>query len=174
YDVVDLPEHDWDKLVGLPHLRLVIGLLKKMTEGQEEEFGDALLPMLEFTGLEEQKEWMKDILPFVAKVFSAHHLELGGEKLNQAAERVFAERTSEIMLTIFDEIELKGKAEGVAIGEARGEARKVARLLDKRFEKVPYQLNEKLLMITDLEKLDMLFDLAFDCKTLEEFQNAIK
>ncbi|MGL6196619.1 MAG: Rpn family recombination-promoting nuclease/putative transposase, partial [Thermoguttaceae bacterium] len=40
YDVVDLPEHDWDKLVGLPHLRLVIGLLKKMTEGQEEEFGD--------------------------------------------------------------------------------------------------------------------------------------
>ncbi|MGL6193888.1 MAG: hypothetical protein ACRC2T_03595 [Thermoguttaceae bacterium] len=74
YDVVDLPEHDWDKLVGLPHLRLVIGLPKKMTEGQEEEFGDALLPMLEFTGLEEQKEWMKDILPFVAKSVSCSPL----------------------------------------------------------------------------------------------------
>ncbi|MGL6194253.1 MAG: hypothetical protein ACRC2T_05465, partial [Thermoguttaceae bacterium] len=167
YDVVDLPEHDWDKLVGLPHLRLVIGLLKKMTEGQEEEFGDALLPMLEFTGLEEQKEWMKDILPFVAKVFSAHHLELGGEKLNQAAERVFAERTGEIMLTIFDEIELKGKAEG--------EMKTILTVLKARFKtEVPERIVKELSKRMDEVALQSLAAHAAVCASLEDFEAELR
>ncbi|MGL4944455.1 MAG: DUF4351 domain-containing protein [Thermoguttaceae bacterium] len=77
--------------------------------------------------------------------------------------------------------EARGKAEGIAVGEARGkaegiaigEARKIVRLLNRRFENVPQQLTESLLTIDDLNKLDALFDLAFDCKTLKEFQKAL-
>ncbi|MGL4944007.1 MAG: hypothetical protein ACRC46_12550 [Thermoguttaceae bacterium] len=49
----------------------------------------------------------------------------------------------------------------------------MVRLLNRRFENVPQQLTESLLTIDDLNKLDALFDLAFDCKTLKEFQKAL-
>ena len=42
YDVVDLPAWDFDRLVGGTVLRLVLGILKKMLEGHEDEFAEAL------------------------------------------------------------------------------------------------------------------------------------
>ncbi|MGL6193904.1 MAG: Rpn family recombination-promoting nuclease/putative transposase, partial [Thermoguttaceae bacterium] len=178
YDVVDLPEHDWDKLIGLPHLRLVMGVLKKMTESFDEDFSDALMPLREFTSEREQAEWLRPMLDFVSKVFEKHHLKLERETVNQVLEKVFYEKTEEIMLSIFEEAELKGKVEGITLGKAEGvaigEARALLRVLAARFQTVPNRISDRIAKIGDLVVLDSLTVTAATCKSLDEFENALK
>ncbi|MGL6225122.1 MAG: hypothetical protein ACRC10_00675, partial [Thermoguttaceae bacterium] len=66
--------------------------------------------------------------------------------------------------------EARGEARGVAIGKARERAERVAEALDLRFDKVPYQLTEQILMMTDLDRLEKLFRLACKCTSLAEFE----
>ncbi|MGL6225555.1 MAG: Rpn family recombination-promoting nuclease/putative transposase [Thermoguttaceae bacterium] len=68
------------------------------------------------------------------------------------------------------EAEARGKARGKAEGKARERAEKVVRILDHRFDKVPSQLSDKLLKMDNLDKLNELFDIALDCKTVEDFE----
>ncbi|MGL6196721.1 MAG: Rpn family recombination-promoting nuclease/putative transposase, partial [Thermoguttaceae bacterium] len=88
-----------------------------------------------------------------------HRLELG-KAMEMLKEAEATAATSEA------KGEARGKAEGTAEGIAIGEARKIARLLERRFDNVPSQLNDALLKIADLDKLDELFDFALDCQTL--------
>ncbi|MGL6226724.1 MAG: Rpn family recombination-promoting nuclease/putative transposase [Thermoguttaceae bacterium] len=170
YDVVDLPELDSTKLIGLPQLRLVMGILKKMTERLSLSFGEALMPLREFANEQEQIDWLRDTLPFVSKVFAAHNQRLEQEELNCEVKKVFGERTDEMMLTVFEQAELRGETRGEARGKARERAERVAEVLDLRFEKVPYQLTEQILMMTDLDRLEKLFRLACKCTSLADFE----
>lgn len=70
--------------------------------------------------------------------------------------------------------EARGEARGIAIGEARGEAKSIIRTLARNHGTVPESLAEQVREITDIETLDRLFDLAFDCESLEEFEKAIQ
>ena len=49
YDVMDLPAWDFNKLVGGAVLRLALGILKKMTEENDDDFPEALLPLREIS-----------------------------------------------------------------------------------------------------------------------------
>jgi len=66
------------------------------------------------------------------------------------------------------------KREGEAIGEARGKAKSILLTLTKRFIVIPQPLEEIILGIADLERLEKLADYAFDCKSIEEFDAALK
>ncbi|MGL4943544.1 MAG: Rpn family recombination-promoting nuclease/putative transposase [Thermoguttaceae bacterium] len=147
YDVVDLPTLDFDELIGKPELRLVVGLLKKMTEGLEDEFIEALLPIREFKTINEQMAWFKEAIPFVAKVFAAHNRKWETEKAEVAVQTVIDKGDKNMMLTVFEEAELRGVARGQALGEARGEARgKIDILLAvirARFKRVPRKLETR-------------------------------
>jgi predicted transposase/invertase (TIGR01784 family) len=72
----------------------------------------------------------------------------------------------------------KGRAEGEAIGIEKGEVKReskaILRTLNKRFQQIPPQIENKLLTITDLEQLEKLADFAYDCPTLDEFEKALK
>lgn len=170
YDCVDLAEYDMKRLIGPPELRLMMGILKKMTEGCEEEFGDALLPVREFQSLEEQQAWLADMLPFVNKVFVAHGKKLEKEMLQQAVKPIFTEeRTETMMLTLFEEAELKGKAEGVAIGQTKS----ILQVLKNRFESTPSTIEKKLSKITSLEKLTILLERALYCESIKSFSKSL-
>ena len=66
------------------------------------------------------------------------------------------------------------KREGEARGEARGKAKSILLTLTKRFKAVPQPLEEIILGIADLERLEKLADHAFDCESIEEFGKALK
>jgi len=53
--------------------------------------------------------------------------------------------------------------------EAKGEADFIIRELARRFHDVPVDLTKRVYALTDIERLDSLFDFAHDCKSLEEF-----
>ncbi|MGL4941906.1 MAG: Rpn family recombination-promoting nuclease/putative transposase [Thermoguttaceae bacterium] len=166
YDVVDLPSWDFEKLIGPPVLRLVLGILKQMCEGVLDEFPKALMPLREFTSIDEQKEWLKDVLSFVAKVFMARHRELASDDVNVAAKTVFGERAKDMKLTIFEELEARG--------EARGKVASLLRVLTARFNRVPKRVSERISQIGDTVVLDSLTVTAALCTSLAEFEEELK
>jgi len=103
---------------------------------------------------------------------SARHLEQHFELFIDTFEEITGER---VMSPTMTEIwtaqgRAEGRVEGWTKGKAEGEARGVLRILARQHGRIPESLSERVLAITDVEKLDRLFDLAFDCATLEEFE----
>ncbi|MDR3198338.1 MAG: Rpn family recombination-promoting nuclease/putative transposase, partial [Planctomycetaceae bacterium] len=101
YDVIDLPAINNDKLCGGTELRLGLGILKKMTEGMEDEFADAMLPLMEIDDAEQQAILTNELLEFTAKVFAARKKRLDAEMIDKALKPIFKERTKPMIMTIF-------------------------------------------------------------------------
>jgi hypothetical protein len=189
YYVVDLPAYDIDHLRGGPELRATLGILKNMTEGNEDDFAKAMLPIAEIDDARQQIIITKDILEFVAKAFTAHHKRLEAEAVHKALAPIFNERTENMTTTIFDEIraegeargEARGKAEGEARGKAEGEARgkaeggqnMVLAALRKKFKKIPNHIEMKIRKMSDPIALESLISDVFESQTLNEFENAL-
>ena len=80
--------------------------------------------------------------------------------------------------TLWDQLIEEGKTEGEAKGEIKGEAKGKAdgiiRTLTKRIAQPSEELEKNLRAVTDLEQLDQLFDVAFDCQSLDEFSEELK
>jgi hypothetical protein len=66
----------------------------------------------------------------------------------------------------------KGIAEGIARGEVKGEAKSIIRILRKRLDEPSIELQNKIMNIKSISKLDELLDFAFNCVSLGEFETA--
>jgi hypothetical protein len=186
YDVIDLPAINNDKLCGGALLRAGLGVLKKMTEGMEEEFAEALLPLTEIDDEEQQTILTHEFLEFATKVFAAHNKRLDSEIINKALKPIFKERTKNMITTIFEEAEARGEArgrvEGEACGEARGEARGETKgkqkmlllVLHKKFKKIPKRIETAIYQMSDSIALESLISEVFECQTLDEFEKSLQ
>ncbi len=169
YDVIDLPALDFQRLTGSPTLRLALGILKKMVEGKEEEFADALLPLQQIAGEERQIELTKELLQFVAKVFAAHHKRLDAATVKKSLKPIFREKEALMLTTIFDEKFLEGRVEG----RVEGQAEMIIRILTHRLKTPSKILQSRIRAVSDPRKMNDLGDLAIDCVSLEEFSKAL-
>ena len=190
YDVVDLPEWDFNELVGGPELRLVVGMLKKMSEGRELEFPEALRPLLEITDGEAVLDLLGVLLDFAAKVMGSHGLPFEKEAVSKALAPIFknVKEINTMVETIFDKKFAEGVAvgvaegwaEGVAEGEARGEAlvlqiqaESILTFLQARFRRVPKAVEQKIRDTKDRIVLESWTAHAGACQTMKEFEEAI-
>ena len=198
YDVVDLPAWEFDKLVGCPELRLAVGMLKKMTEGKEFEFPEALRPLLEIADGEVVLDLLEVLLEFVAKVMGYRGLPFEKVVVTKALAPIFkkVKEIDTMIETIFDKKFAEGVAEGLArgeaigeargeaIGEARGEARGEAKVLQlqaemlltfirSRFGRVPKAVERKIRDTKDKIVFESWAAHAGSCQTVKEFEEAI-
>ena len=178
YDVVDLPAWDFGRLVGGPVLRLALGILKKMIEGNGDDFPEALLPIREISDGTQQIELTKELLDFVAKAMRNHNRRLEAMAVNRALKPIFQDEEHAMIKTIFEEREDIGEARGVAIGEARGKAigkaEAILTILRARFRRIPKETEKAVRRITDPVALDSWAVQAATCQSIDEFTNAIK
>ena len=58
-------------------------------------------------------------------------------------------------------------------GRIEGKIESILRTLTKRFHVVSWAIKDRIFTITDLERLEELADFAFDCQTLEEFEEQV-
>jgi len=182
YDVVDLPERDFDTLTGGPALRAAVGILKKMVENFESDLTDAFKPLEEIPDGELQLELLEELLQFVYKVFAAHNHRLDKAKMTEILNPIFKGREKTMIKTIFEETfdegvavgEARGKAEGEARGEAKGEAKMLIKYLSTRFKRIPKILGNRIMAINDTVVLDSLMESAVKCESLKEFEKALK
>ena len=188
YDVVDLSKWNFSDLVGGPVLRLSIGILKKMTEGNDDEFPEAMLPLLEISNEGEKIELTKETLEFVAKAMSSHNRRLDATMVNEALKPIFRVEEQTMIRTIFeekfDEGLAEGIAEGIVIGETRSRAGAEAKMLEEkaetilaflqaRFRKLPKAVERKIRKTRDKVVLDSWVVHAGTCQTIKEFEEAI-
>jgi hypothetical protein len=178
YYVVDLPAYDGNCLRGGPELRAAMGILKNMTEGNEDEFAQAMLPISEMTDDKQQIMLTKDILEFVAKAFAAHHKRLEAEAVHKALTPIFSERSENMTTTIFDELRAEGRAEGEARGRVEGKTEAgrnmVLAALRKKFRKIPKHIETAIRNMSDPIALESLISDVIESQTLEEFENALR
>jgi len=169
YDVVDLPAWDFGKLVGGTVLRLVLGMLHKMTGGNLDEFPEALKPLMEITDEEQLVELSKELMDFVNKAFAAHDRKVDEATWHKALHPIFKGKERAMIKTIFEEREDIGEARGIARGIARGKAEAVLTTLRRKFKKIPKRVEEAVLAMSDPIALDSLLEHAIDSGTLDEF-----
>jgi hypothetical protein len=178
YDVVDLPARDFHKLVGGTVLRLALGILKKMLEGHEDEFPEALLPLMEISDQEQQIELTKELLQFVDKAFRVHNRRVDDAMLKNALKPIFKDEVKTMMKSIFDEKFDEGFAVGETSGKAEGklegEAKMLAKYLSTRFNRLPKALGNRLLAINDTVVLESLMESAVKCESLKEFEKNLR
>jgi hypothetical protein len=194
YTVVDLPAIDIDRLCGSPTLRAAMGILKNTTEGHEEEFAQAMLPLTEIEDEQQRVLMIKEILDLVAKVYAAHDKQLETVEIYDAVTPLLRKRTKKIMKTFFEKLEEKGEARGIArgkaIGIARGEAIGIARgkaegkaefgrkavllALRKKFTRVPRHIETTIRQMSDPIALESLIGDVIVSQTLDEFATALK
>jgi len=74
----------------------------------------------------------------------------------------------------FDEGFAVGIVEGIAEGEAEGEANAILLFLKTNHGRVPKSIRDAVRAITDRKVLEKLTILAAKCKSLEEFNKALK
>jgi len=169
YDVVDLPAWDFNKLVGKPVLRLVLGMLHKMAGGNLDEFPEALKPLLEIADTEQRIDFAKDVIPFAAKVFAANGRRLDEAQIDEALKPIFKGKERAMIKTIFEEREEVAEARG----EVKGQAKAVLIALRKKFKKVPKHIEQAVLAMSDPIALESVLMHAIDSKTLDEFATVL-
>ncbi|MCL2119476.1 MAG: DUF4351 domain-containing protein, partial [Planctomycetaceae bacterium] len=70
---------------------------------------------------------------------------------------------------LYQELFTEGKIEGMAEGEANS----IIRILTRKFGEVPPTMQDRLYAIHDLDVLGQLTDVALDCQSLDEFEEAL-
>ena len=184
YDVVDLPDWDFEKLMGGAVLRSALMMLHRITGRNLDDFPAALTPLLELPD-GERVEVTREMLDFADVAFKAHSRHLGAAIVSKAL-RVFKNKEQEMIKSIFDEKidegiaigEARGKAIGEARGEARGEVRgkieAVLTVLRTRFRRVPKDVEKAIRQMSDPIALDSWTALAVVCKSMDEFAEAVR
>ncbi|MDR0391483.1 MAG: hypothetical protein LBH59_06230 [Planctomycetaceae bacterium] len=66
----------------------------------------------------------------------------------------------------------EGIAEGEAKGKAEGKAETIIKILASRLETPPAKLQQQIMSVKDIDKLDELTDFALSCVSLGEFATA--
>ena len=165
YDIVDLPAWNFNKLVGKPVLRLALGLLHTMTGENIDEFPEALKPLMEIADEEQQVELTQELMDFVNKAFAANNRQIDEATWNKALHPIFKGKERAMIKTIFEE----KVDEGIAIGKAE----MVLTALRKKFKKVPKQIEQAVLAMSDPIALESVLEHVFDSNTLDEFATVL-
>jgi hypothetical protein len=173
YDIVDLPAWDFDKLVGDTVLRLVLGMLHKMTGGNLDEFPDALKPLREITNEKKRIELTKELMDFVDKAFKAHNRRLDAVEVRKALNTIFEGKGDTMIKSCFDE----KFDEGVAVGKAEEKTETgrnlVLKALRRKFGKIPKGIEKAVLTMTDPIALESVLEHVIDSNTLDEFSTIL-
>jgi hypothetical protein len=166
YILIDLSEIDEEQLSDKPVLQATLGVLKRVTEGQEEEFKKAMFPLKGVENENRRKLVENIILNFAHKIHIARGKEFTDEDVFEALEPIEGERTEKMVRDIFGELETKGKAIGLQDT--------VLRRVHKKFTNAPKRIETTIRQISDISKLDSLIDYIFESRTLDEFEAALK
>jgi len=173
YDVVDLPDWDFDDLVGGAVLRSALMLLHTMTGGNLDDFHTALLPLLELPE-GERVELSKEFAQFIAKAFAANNRPIDEAVMGKAFRPILKGKEKEMIKSIFDEREAVGEARGIAKGKAELGRNMVITALRTKFKRVPKDIERGVRKMSDSIALESLLAQAIQSDTLDEFADALR
>jgi len=167
YELVDLPAMTVEELGAAPLLRVILELLKRATDGTLSDVQSQILePLAAIRDDEETRHWIQRILRYMDDLLTLQNERFTPERIDRVIRPVYKERSSKMALSFFEEIEARGKAEG--------KAEMTLAFLRTKFHRIPKKLEIAIRRMSDSIALDSLAAHIVDCKTLDEFAEALK
>ena len=102
---------------------------------------------------------------------NAKHIRRNFKAMMEVFESVVKEKVMPTMVEIW---KAEGAAEGKAEGKVEGVVRAILRTLTRNFGTVPESISARVQAVTNIDKLDELLDMAYDCADLDEFERAVR
>jgi hypothetical protein len=177
--LIDLSKIRCEELQGHPALIALFDTLQSYSEGKLPESLERIVGHFEEIKTDPRTTgWRNSIIRYAMAT-----AKINAKIIVREFSKIFNKKEIENMvMSTMEELytngklegRLEGKLEGKLEGELKGETKKaiqsVLRLLNKRFHKVPESISHTVNSYTDLIVLDSLFDRAWECKTLAEFE----
>ncbi|MDR2756860.1 MAG: Rpn family recombination-promoting nuclease/putative transposase [Planctomycetaceae bacterium] len=166
----NLNNHSYNKLPGRPETRAVVETIKRIHDGTAiEYFGDIIGNFKNIT-------WDDRIIDIIHSIcfYTASREPITPEHIQETIQKTIPGKEGEHMAgamakTLYDEIYEKGVLSGKSEGRTEGMANVILKLLEKRFGKVPINVQKQIYAKRDLIVLDSLAVQLLDCQTIEEF-----
>lgn len=178
YALLDLQKTSMEEIRGTAQVRMILALLKAVSEGKETEWFDRvflpLIPMLEQT---EAAGFLKELLMYLARSSGR----IDASTFRRMLAKVSDQRIRNDVMTVAEELyaqgRQEGRQEGLHKGRQEGElaARRQAVLsaLEARFGTVPAQTRDLLLAMSGDIELSEALRLAVTSDSLSEFTKRI-
>lgn len=171
---VHLRGFDVERLPGGPETRASVESMIRGTDGTFAENLDHILGHFRGMSLSERiQELILDIFFYCNTVE-----DLTYTQVDRAVSGVFEGMEGKNMTRIAGESIWQtgfeqGISQGISQGIFEGEAKTIIRFLSYRFGEISPSLEERILSIEDLAKLDRLVEIAVSCSSLEQFEKAL-
>ena len=161
--VINLRRFDYAHLPGKPETQAVVETMKRAFDGTLAEHFPDVLGRLTAVPIDDR------IMDLIANIawYSGRVTDITPEKIVETVTNVVKGKEGVEMAEMIK----KGIYQQGRIEES---INKILKLLQLRFNQVPDEIANELNSRTDLIALDSLFALAFQCKSLDEFANALK
>ena len=177
---INLRRFQYGQLPGKPETQALVESLMRATDGTFIDHLSSVLNRVIESDLNEPLQWS---LIKTISVYYSLTAKATSEQLAQAISTVFKGQEYIKMIEeikdsyILEGIEI-GEAKGIEIGEARGELKgkveAILTFLRAKFQYVPDEIVTELNKRTDVTALESLVVFTAQCKTLDEFANALK
>jgi len=173
---INLRRFKYGQLPGKPETQAMVESLMRATDGT---FIDHLPNVLQHVA---ESDLNKPLRWGLIKTISIYYTLTAKATSDQLAQGISTVFKGQEYIKMIEEIKDSYILEGIEIGEARGEARgelkgsirNTLAILRDKFQYVPNEIVTELNKRTDATALESLGVLAAQCKTLDEFNNALK
>ena len=165
--VINLREFGYDHLPGRPETQAVVETMKRAFDGTLADRLSDVLGRLTVVPIDDR------IMDFIASIswYCGRVTDIEPEQIVESITNIIKGKEGiEMSQMIQKGIFFQGKVEG----KIEGKIEVIMRLLHIRFNRIPDEIGDKLNCRTDLVALDSLFDFAAQCKSIDEFADALK
>ena len=173
---INLRRFQYGQLPGRPETQAMVEALMRATDGT---FIEQLPSVLQHVADAGQNEHLRLDMTRTISSYCTWAAQATAEQINRAITTVFKGQEG---INMAEAVQKSIIQEGIEIGEALGEARgglkysirNILAILRDKFQYVPDEFVTELNKRTDVTALESLVVLAAQCKTLDEFAEALK
>ena len=165
--VINLRRFHYGHLPGKPETQAVVETMKRAFDGT---LAERLPEMLGRLGAMPIDDRIMELIGSIA-LYSGCVTDIGKERIVElVTHTIIGKEGVEMAETIQRGIYQQGKLEGMVIEKINA----IQKLLHIRFNTVPNEIVDELNSRTDLVALDSLFEVAYQCQSLDEFAEFLK
>ena len=169
--VINLRRFSYEHLPGKPETQAVVETMKRAFDGTLAKCLPGVLSRLETIPIDDR------IMELIGSIawYGGCVTDIGAERIVELVTNTIKGKEGIKMAeTIQKGVFQQGKLEGRVEGRVTEKINDIQKLLRFRFNPVPEEIVDELNGRTDLVALDSLFEVAYQCQSLDEFADALK
>jgi hypothetical protein len=164
--LLDLHKTRIEEMRGTVELRLVLALLKAVSEGREAEWIERVFnPMLKLIQQTDTVGFVRGLFTYLIRASGV----VTASTFWELADRIPEENTKTAIMTLAEKLFEEGRQEGWQKGREDGQRAALLKLLEVRFGEIPFQTQEKIQQLQNEASISLAMERLVAAKTLEDF-----